>query len=102
VPRPPSLPPRPPACPRAAAGARRRLIGELASCPTLYCEWLWSGAFAAAVAAAYLGGTNRADLADVVAATLAEFAHVIAGVGITGGWTPAPFRRGFARCVGGV
>lgn len=79
--------PRP--APPAATGARRRLISELSSCPTLFCDWFWSAAFAFAVSAAYLGGENRADVSDVVAATLAEFAHLITGVGVTGEWRGA-------------
>jgi len=65
-------------------GVRRRLIASLSNCPTLYTEWFWSGAFAFAVSSAYLGGENRADLQDVVAAMTADFAHLVTGVGITG------------------
>lgn len=56
----------------------------LAPCPTLYTEWFWAGAFAAAVNSVYLNGDNRAEWQDVVAAAAAEFAHLIAGVGISG------------------
>jgi hypothetical protein len=36
------------------------------------------------VSSAYLGGENRADLQDVVAATSADFAHLVTGIGVTG------------------
>lgn len=65
-------------------GVRRRLIASLARCPTLFAEWFWSGAFAFAVSSTYLGAENRAELQDVVAATLAEFAHLVTGVGVRG------------------
>jgi hypothetical protein len=63
---------------------QRRLLASLTHCPTLFTEWFWSGAFAFAVSSAYLGADNRADLQDVVAATLVEFSHLMHGVGIGG------------------
>lgn len=75
-----------PAFSTAALGPKQTLLSCLGSNPAVHVEWFWSCTFSFAVSSSYLQAEELADIRDVVAVMLAEFARYITGVGIPGEW----------------